>query len=155
MAAFLLVVLAACGGGDDDDDAGARLPDLTLAALDAGDPPIELTELAGPAVVNLWATWCAPCRAELPDFQQVATARPDVRFVGIDVQETGDARAFLDDLGITFEQYVDERGLLAEELGAAVMPITLVIDHDGSIAAQHLGPMTAAELEDELSEADG
>lgn len=150
MLVAVALALVACGGGDNGDGgagAGGRLPDLTLAPLQPGGSPLELGALEGPAVVNLWATWCAPCRQELPDFQQVAAARPDVRFVGVDVQENGDARAFLDDLGITFEQFVDDRGTLAEALGVAAMPVTLVIGDDGRIVDQHLGPMTAAELD--------
>ena len=145
---------AACVGGDDDDGAPARLPGLELAALDDGDPALTLGDLRGPAVVNLWATWCAPCRKELPAFQEVAASRDDVRFIGVNSQETGDAREFLDELGITYEQYVDERGELAEAIGAVGLPVTLLLDADGTIATQHLGPMSADDLEEALAAVD-
>jgi thiol-disulfide isomerase/thioredoxin len=149
-----LVVLAACGsGGGDSDGEPRRLPAMELAALDTGEPALALGDLRGPAVVNLWATWCAPCREELPAFQEVAAARPDVRFVGVNSQETGAAREYLDELGITYEQVVDRRGELAEALGAVGLPVTVVIDGAGAITTEHLGPMSAADLEEALAEA--
>ena len=92
------MVAAACsgGGGGGGDD----LPDVTLAALHDGAPALDVGALRGPAVVNLWATWCQPCRKELPAFQEVSTARPDVRFVGVDIAEDATkARDFLDRAG--------------------------------------------------------
>jgi len=147
------LALAACAGSGDDATAG--LPDLELAALDDGAPAIDLGDVRGPAVVNLWATWCTPCREELPAFQQVAASRDDVRFIGVNSQETGDARAFLDELGVTYEQFVDGRGDLAIELGAAALPVTVVIDADGVIATEHLGPMSAEDLERAIAAAGG
>ena len=75
----LAAVLVACGGGESAD----RLPDVEVAPLVGGDT-IQLSDIDGPAVINLWATWCAPCRAEIPDFESVHQERGDeVRFVGI------------------------------------------------------------------------
>ena len=127
---------------------------MELAALDDGGPALALADVRGPAVVNLWATWCAPCREELPAFQEVAAARPDVRFLGVNSQETGAAREYLDELGITYEQFVDQRGELAEALGAVGLPVTVVIDADGTIATEHLGPMSVGDLEDALAAVD-
>ena len=94
------MLLAVGGCGDDDDARAVELPDLTLPPLTAGGSSLELAELRGPAVVNLWATWCAPCRRELPAFQTVSEARPDVRFIGIDIGEDATkARDFVDELG--------------------------------------------------------
>ena len=100
------LLLGACG--EDPAGGATRLPDLTLAPLSAGDPSLELADLRGPAVVNLWATWCAPCRRELPAFQEVSETRPDVRFVGIDIgEDAAKAQDFIDELGISFDQFVD------------------------------------------------
>jgi len=147
-----VLVLGACTGGGDDGRSG-RLPELELEGLDGGGATLDTGDLRGPAVVNLWATWCKPCREELPAFQQVAADRDDVRFVGVNSQETGDARAYLDELGITYDQFVDDRGRLAEELGAAALPVTVVIDADGAITAEHLGPMSVGDLEAALDDA--
>ena len=64
---------------------------MSLATLDGNGAALELAALRGPAVVNLWATWCAPCRQELPAFQEVSARRSDVRFVGVDIGEQTDA----------------------------------------------------------------
>ena len=145
--------LAGCGDDGDDGDDG-RLPDLTLEALDEGDEPLALRGVEGPAVINLWATWCAPCRAELPAFQQVSEERADVRFIGVDIAEQRTkARQFLDELGVTFEQYLDDGGVLSAELGVASLPVTIVVDADGRISTHHLGPMDVADLEEALADA--
>ena len=151
MIGALAVVAAACsGGGGGDRDA---LPDVTLASLQDGAPALDVGSLRGPAVVNLWATWCQPCRKELPAFQEVSTARPDVRFVGVDIAEdAGKARDFLADLGITFDQFLDDRGELTDALGTAVLPVTLVVDADGTVATEHVGPMSVGDLEQALAD---
>ena len=147
----LAVVVASCGGGS--SGGGDPLPDVTLASLDDGAPALDVGALRGPAVVNLWATWCQPCRKELPAFQEVSTARPDVRFVGVDIAEDpGKARDFLADLGITFDQYLDDRGELTDALGTAVLPVTIVVDADGKVATEHIGPMSVADLEQALAD---
>ena len=149
----LLAGIAACAGGDDDDgSAGDRLPDLTVPALLAGEPELDLAELDGPAVVNLWATWCVPCRRELPDFQTASEQHPDVRFVGIDIgEDVDDAQAFIDELGVTFDQFADLDGELSGALGVASLPVTIVIDGNGVIDTRHLGPMSIAELDEAIA----
>lgn len=157
--AAVIVVLCACGGDDADRNGavvgGTRttLPDLTLEPLVAGDAALDLGSLRGPAVVNLWATWCGPCRRELPAFQEVSTSYPDVRFIGVDIgEDTGAARAYLDELGVSFEQFADSDAALTDAIGAASLPVTLVVAPDGSIATEHLGPMSVDQLADAISE---
>jgi thiol-disulfide isomerase/thioredoxin len=149
--AALLLATTACGGGGGD---GRALPAVTLPSLSEGEPALDVGSLHGPAVVNLWATWCQPCRKELPAFQQVSAARPDVRFVGVDISEdAAKARDFLADLGVTFDQYLDDRGDLTDALGTAVLPVTLVVDADGKVAAEHIGPMSVADLQRAIGDA--
>lgn len=152
LAALLLVVAAAaCGDGD---GAAERLPALELPRLDGGEP-LALDTIDGPAVVNLWATWCAPCRRELPDFQEVHEQRGDeVRFVGVNIGDrAGPASAFLDEVGVTFENYLDFEGRLSEELRTATMPVTVITDREGRIAVVHAGPMDVDELNSEIERA--
>ncbi len=142
--AAVLVVAAACG----DSEGHTALPDVTVRSLDDGGAALDIGTLRGPAVVNLWATWCAPCRKELPAFQQVSVARPDVRFVGVDIaEEAAAARDYLTGLGITFDQYIDDHGELTDALGTAVLPVTVVVDRDGRVATEHIGPMTVGDLQ--------
>jgi cytochrome c biogenesis protein CcmG, thiol:disulfide interchange protein DsbE len=150
--AVVLVVAAACGGS-----AGhTALPDVTVRSVHDGDAPLDVGALRGPAVINLWATWCAPCRKELPAFQQVSAARRDVRFIGVDIAEdAAKARDYLAGLGVTFDQYLDDRGELTDALGTAVLPVTLVVDRSGRIATEHIGPMTVGDLEQAIGKVTG
>lgn len=163
---MLAVAVVACGGGDDvtsgfdeivpgvDADAGDRLPDVELVAIDGG-ATISLADIDGPAVVNLWATWCAPCRREIPDFESVHRARGDeVRFVGINIgEDADDAADFLEEVGATYDQYLDSAGFVVTELRTATMPVTLVLGPDGTISTKHLGPMDQDDLEAAIDEA--
>ena len=150
VAAMTAATLAACGGGDGAEE-GAALPDVTLASLHEGGAALDVGALEGPAVVNLWATWCGPCRTELPAFQEVSVARPDVRFIGVDIAEDpAKARDFLAELGITFDQFVDDRAALTDALGTASLPVTIVVGADGRVATEHIGPMSVADLEQAL-----
>jgi cytochrome c biogenesis protein CcmG/thiol:disulfide interchange protein DsbE len=142
------LLLGGCG-----DDEAATLPAVELPALAAGGAPLELGSLTGPAIVNLWATWCVPCRTELPEFQAASEDHVGVRFVGVDIgEDPAVARSFLDDLGVSFEQYADPGGELSDALGVAALPVTLVVDGDGDIAERHLGPMTRDDLDDAIAD---
>ncbi len=168
LAALVLAIsLAACGGGDDstspdgdkivpsvDAEAGDRLPDVDLVALD-GSSTSSLADIEGPAVVNLWATWCAPCRREIPDFEAVHQARSDeVTFVGINIgEDADDAARFLADVGATYQQWLDSEGMVVTELRTTTMPVTLVLDADSRVSTKHLGPMDADDLNEAIDEA--
>ncbi len=146
MAAFTLpaLVLGACGGSD---DAEGRLPDIEVETLRGGEA-FRLDELEGPAVVNLWATWCAPCKRELPEFEAVhRSLAGEVTFVGVNIGDDGDEAAdYLDDLGITYDQYLDVDSELTAALKTATLPMTLIIDDDEQIALRHIGPLDQDEL---------
>jgi cytochrome c biogenesis protein CcmG, thiol:disulfide interchange protein DsbE len=150
-AVLAVSVVAACGGGDGTP---SGLPDLTLPAVD-GASELEVGDLDGPAVVNLWATWCAPCRRELPDFEQVHQARGDeVAFIGVNIGDTAGAAAeFLDEVGVTFPNYLDARNELTAALGTATLPVTLVLAADGSIVTEQIGPMSAGDLDAAIDQA--
>lgn len=128
------------------------LPPVEVIGL-ADGATLQMDRLEGPAVVNLWATWCAPCRRELPDFEAVHRALGDqVAFVGVNIGDRADAaQEFIDEVGVTFPQYLDELGLLNERLQTTTLPVTVIIDDAGEIALVHSGPMDAADLEAALA----
>jgi cytochrome c biogenesis protein CcmG/thiol:disulfide interchange protein DsbE len=146
----MVVVVAATACGDDASD----LPEVSIPALGDGDG-LDVGALDGPAVVNFWATWCEPCLRELPDFQRASEDFPDVQFVGVDATGFGEdsaSVAFLADLDITYEQYVDPDGELSAELGITQMPATLVVGGNGEVAWLHQGQVTYDELVERLSD---
>lgn len=134
------VALVACGS---DSSAATRLPDVEVQDL-VGGGTVLASELGGPAVVNLWATWCAPCRAEMPAFEAVhADIGDEVRFVGINEGDEGPAAAaFVAEVGVTFDQYLDLDGGLTDGLRIAGLPATVVLDEDGSVLTVHNGALT-------------
>lgn len=104
-------------------------------------------------VVNVWASWCAPCRAEAPGLERIATSmRADgVQFVGINVKDQEQAaRAFVRRFGLSYPSIVDQPGriplLFRGTLPPAAIPSTLVIDREGRVAARGLGGLTEREL---------
>ena len=151
--AAVALAVAGCGGddtadgGNDNTDGGSRLPSLALTGLDGGEVALdEPTET--PRVINLWATWCAPCRAELPAFDEVAaSAPPTVSIIGVNVGDDRDSVAsFVDELELDFPQLLDPGAELNAALGVTNMPTTLFVDADGSIAFVHLGAVDTDEL---------
>ncbi len=145
-----MAVTASCSVEDGDET--SRLPALTLALLDGGGgAEIDLgATSAAPRVINLWATWCAPCRAELPAFDEVAAGAGDrVDFLGVNVAEDPQtAAALIEELGLRFAQAVDPDGDLGAELEVVGLPSTVFATATGEIVEIHTGPLT----EDELTE---
>lgn len=125
-----------------------------MTSLD-GAETVNLADLAGPAVVNLWATWCAPCRREMPEFQTVHEARGDsIAFVGVNVgDDAPEALAFVEETGVTYDQYADPDGLVSTALSTSAMPVTLVIDADGNVVERHLGALDVDGLNEAIDRA--
>lgn len=121
---------------------------------------LDLANLRGHvAVLNVWGSWCAPCRAEAPDLARVAneTRSDGVRFVGIDVRDNpAAARAFVRRYKIPYPSLNDANGkVLAAFAGLipiSAVPSTLVVDDDGRVAARVVGRIDAATLRDEIKE---
>ncbi|MGH8873918.1 MAG: TlpA family protein disulfide reductase [Acidimicrobiia bacterium] len=127
---------------------GRPAPDLTLAALDGGEP-VHLADLRGEiVVVNFFASWCLPCRTEHADLVATADAYAGqgVQFLGVTYQDRPeDARAFLDELGwSTATRYlVDPRSEAAIALGVFGVPETFLIAPDGTVVGRIQGESNA------------
>ena len=139
-----------CSGGDEGSDETVRLPALTLPLLDGGSgTEVDLgAASSAPRVINLWATWCAPCRAELPAFDAVAAAAgSSLDVLGVNVAEDPEKAALLvDELGLTFAQAVDEAGDLSAELEVVGLPATIFANESGEVVAIHTGALTEERL---------
>lgn len=106
-------------------------------------------------VVNVWAWWCEPCRAELPYMQEVATVHPDWDVVGVHADSNAaNGAAFLQDIGIDLPSYQDDSNKFAGQLGLpGVIPITLVV-YKGEVKKQYIKPFeSTADIEKAVEEA--
>ena len=113
----------------------------------------DSAELTGDvAVLNFWGSWCAPCRVETPQFQEVYTevAGSGVRFLGLNVKDSEQlAQAFLTTNAITFPSLYDPRGEVAlafRDYPASAIPSTIVLDRDGRVAAVYTGEVATEDL---------
>ena len=132
---------------------GSQAPDFELASLD-GDL-VRLSELRGKVVLlNFWATWCSPCRVEMPDLQERARRWPDrLAVVGVDFDEPeADVRAFRDELGLTFPLVLDPGARVQELYRIVGYPTSVFIDEGGFVRIQHVGLMSPEQLDDYLSQ---
>ena len=129
------LLLAGCGGSPDRPAPRSdRLPTVSLASL-TGGPAVDLGALRGPAVVNLWAQWCAPCKRELPIYQKFwARHGSTVPVLGVDWQDVqpGAARALAKKSGVAYPLVVDSR----PEIRAQALPRLVLVDRTGRIAFQ-------------------
>jgi cytochrome c biogenesis protein CcmG/thiol:disulfide interchange protein DsbE len=131
---------------------GFLAPDFTATTL--GGETVKLSELRGtPVVLNFWATWCPPCRAELPHFQAVhASQGADFTLLAVDVREAPqDVARFADQLGLTFPIPLDADGRIAATYQVRAYPTTFFIDADGVIRRIVRGTTTRAVLQSTLA----
>lgn len=143
-------------GGDD----GVPLPTIDGKTVDG--QMLDLADLRGHVVVlNVWGSWCAPCRAEAPDLAAISkeTEPRGVRFVGLDVRDnTAAARAFARRYRITYPSFDDQNGLvLAQFTGiipVSAVPSTLVVDKSGVIRARVVGRVDGRTLRGLIADAE-
>jgi thiol-disulfide isomerase/thioredoxin len=132
--------------------AAVPLPPLTLDSLEGRS--MSLADFAGkPTVVNLWATWCPPCRREMPALQRAQAANPDVNIVFVNQgEESRTIAAFLDRQGLTLRNVlVDPESRTGAVLGHNALPTTLFFDAHGRLASTRIGELSQATLTQRLA----
>jgi cytochrome c-type biogenesis protein len=121
-----------------------------LALPDVHGQSFVLSEDASPVtVVNFWATWCAPCRQEIPEFSAFAKANPEVKVVGVSVDKELDAERLgraATQLGIDYLVVHDRPGSVSRSWGVSSYPTTFVLDAQDQIVAVHIGALTRNQL---------
>lgn len=125
-----------------------------LKVTDESGKTYTLNDFKGKSVViNFWASWCPPCKSEMPNFQEVYEEQSDeVEFLMValidgskETKET--AKGYVDDNGFTFPVYYDSNNTSAINFGVNSIPTTVLIDKDGNIVDQHIGALSKANLE--------
>lgn len=167
--ALMALVLSACAGGVEDTgddgfisgdgeitfvDPGKRKPAPELSGEGLDGKQISSADFAGKVlVVNLWGSWCPPCRKEAPALQKASAELADqnVQFLGLLTKDDpAKAKAFNAKLGITYPSIDDSSGrnqaAFADSLASVAIPTTWVIDRNGKVAARVMGEVTDATL---------
>lgn len=125
-------------------------PDFTLPGVHDEGETLTLADRAGrPAVINFWASWCVPCRREMPVLEAASRRYGDeVWFVGVNHQDSRPAPiAFLEETGSTYPSAYDPDGATALEYGLFGLPTTVFVTVDGTINAMRTGEITPEELD--------
>lgn len=164
LALSISLFLTGCGGGSSTGSRSYIAGNGAVTFIQPQDrkqaPIIEGATLAGGtfhlaanrvAVINVWASWCAPCRAEAPALAALSNTFPEVSFVGVLTRDNlPSSRAFVRRFGIPYPTLIDDSILMGfqNSLVANAIPTTVVIDKRGKVAARISGQITVASLTD-------
>lgn len=130
-------------------------PDFTLTNLDGES--LDTSELRGKTVlINFWATWCGPCRQEMPMFEAASVEyAPELVILAVNIgEEPWRVKQFMYDLGLDFEVLMDENNQVQDLYRVRAYPTTYLIDTEGVVRAQHVGLLSEAQLEKYLERVD-
>ena len=129
---------------------GRPAPAYALTSLDGGEPVTSAARQGRPYVINVFASWCTPCRAEHPQLMAMQAGGVDI--LGVAYKDRPEAtQRFLDELGNPFADVgLDQDGRFGLELGITGAPETFVIGADGAIRAVHRGPLTPEVVEETI-----
>jgi cytochrome c biogenesis protein CcmG/thiol:disulfide interchange protein DsbE len=121
-------------------------PEFTLELYDG--TPLEMAKLRGePVVLNFWASWCIPCREEMPVLARASHEYGSVRFVGVGIWDAeSDAKSFLSQTGVTYPSGADIGGRIAIDYGLTGVPETYFVRADGTVSRRWVGPLGEDQL---------
>lgn len=132
---------------------GSAAPDFTLTNIH--NKKVTLSKLKGqPVLINFWATWCGPCRIEMPAIEAAYQQHKDEGFVvlAVDADEPlKDVAEFVGDLGLTFEILMDPGLTVNDRYRVRAYPTSYFVGRDGTIVALQIGTMTESQLEENLA----
>ena len=154
---LLLLFLSACGDGV-EPAVGTLAPCTSITTIEKseketitecldGGVGVDVTSIKGPAIINVWGSWCQPCKDELPIFKEFyQELDPSIQLIGVDVEESSvkAGRSFARNQGISWPNLFDRDGLTRAYFGMGV-PVTWFIGSDGKVVAKHIGVFTSIE----------
>jgi thiol-disulfide isomerase/thioredoxin len=120
---------------------GEALRDVSMNGLSV--PAKKLSAYKGkPLIINVWASWCGPCRQEMPSLMRLANRHSGKQFnvIGISTDDYPEkAYSFVEQTGITFDNFIDRKLQLENMLGANKLPLTVLVDKNGKVLSKHYG----------------
>lgn len=170
MIAALALVVAACSdsgsstealpdlndvpGSENASTGGEVAADFSVETLDGAGFTLSehLTEDGRPVFLNMWASWCPPCKAEMPDISAASEAHEDVMFIGVSVNDEPSAAAdFATTTGIRYAIGFDTDGAVADAYQVRGLPASYIISSEGVILERVFGAVTAADIDEKLA----
>ena len=130
---------------------GEAAPDFSIDLLDGANFQLSdhLSTDGRPVILNLWASWCGPCRAEMPAFDAMSKVHTDVLFLGVAVEDNpAAAREFAAEIGVSYPLAIDEDDRVGRRYPSPGLPATYLITADGAIARTIFGQMNEEQLEE-------
>ena len=180
--AFALLIIAGCfGGAASDEPTAANAPEANVSVAEVVDTPtanqaedfpqainFTMSTLDGEALslesqrgryvlVNFWATWCVPCRKEMPYLQQLSeTYDGELTVLGVNLREDAERIApFIDEMGLTFPILLDPPDELLMEHNVRGLPVSYVVDPSGAVVYEKIGEILPEEFDSWLAQTDG
>jgi peroxiredoxin len=130
-------------------------PTSDFALTDLAGKPVQLSDYAGrPVLINAWATWCPPCRAEMPMLHEFYQQHQEEDFVLLAInagESSGTVQQFIDQNGYTFPVLLDADSSVLTRLGVTSFPTSIFIGPDGVVKYIHIGLMTPAALQTKIA----
>ena len=134
---------------------GRQAPAFQLPALDGGEQSLSAYR-GRPVIVNFWATWCEPCKQEMPALQAETASRPDLVVLGIDnVESAVKVRPYVEQLGVHFPILLDQDGSAVERYQVSGLPTSFFVDRSGVLRYVYRGALTPETLRDSVAAISG
>lgn len=156
--AAIAFVAAACGSDDNGEPnpAGSSeiAPEFAVETFEGTQWSLSghLANDGRPVFLNLWASWCFPCREEMPAIDEASNLHPDVAFIGVAVQDSEpDARSFAEEIAVSYPLAFDE-GSVEDAYNPLGLPASYIISEDGVILEQIFGKVTQEDLTEKFIE---